>query len=104
MIANCDKFKALVPIVNEYERTIEGRYKDPNFYLFYYYKVEKVIYIHIINIHKHYDSEGKLKVWSDWTTKSYKTEKLALKALSTCLKNIKELYNLLKVTQINEDF
>lgn len=104
MIANCDKFKALVPIVNEYERTIEGRYKDPNFYLFYYNKTYKDIVIHIINIHKHYDSEGKLKVWSDWTTKSYKTEKPALKALSTCLKNIKEFYNLIRIAQLNEDF
>lgn len=104
MIANCDKFKALVPIVNEYERTIEGRYNDPNFYLFYYNKTYKDIVIHIINIHKHYDSEGKLKVWSDWTTKSYKTEKPALKALSNCLKNIKEFYNLLKVAQLNADF
>ena len=29
MIANCDKFKALVPIVNEDEYSIEGRWKDP---------------------------------------------------------------------------
>ena len=104
MIANCDKFKALVPIVNEYERTIEGRYKDPNFYLFYYNKTYKDIVIHTINIHKQYDCEGKLKVWSDWTTKSYKTEKPALKALSTCLKNIKEFYNLIRIAQLNADF
>lgn len=104
MIANCDKFKALVPIVNEYERSIEGRYKDPNFYLFYYDKESKNITIHIINIHKQYDSEWKLKVWADWSTKEYKTEAPALKALSTCMRNIKEFYNLLRVTEINEDF
>ena len=104
MISNCDKFKALVPIVNEYEVTIEGRYNDPNFYLFYYNKADKDIVIHTINVHKEYNSEGKLKVWADWTTKTYKTEKPALKALSTCMKNIKEFYNLLRVAQINADF
>lgn len=104
MISNCDKFKALVPVVNEYKFSIEGRYKDPNFYLFYYNKLNKDIVIHTINIHKQYDTEGKLNVWADWSTKNFKTEKPALKALSTCMKNIKEFYNLLKVTQINEDF
>lgn len=104
MIANCNKFKALVPIVYETDTTIEGRWNDPQFYLFYYDKLEKDIVIHIITIHKHYDNEGKLMVHADWTTKSYKTEKPALKALSTCMKNIKEFYNLLKVAQLNEDF
>lgn len=104
MISNCDKFKALVPVVNEYKFSIEGRYKDPNFYLFYYNKLDKDIVIHTINIHKQYDTEGKLNVWADWSTKNFKTEKPALKALSTCMRNIKEFYNLLKVTQINEDF
>ena len=104
MIANCDKFKALVPIVYEYEYTIEGRWKNPNFYLFTYNKDYKDISIHCINIHKQYDSEGKLKVWADWTTKAYTTESYALKALSTCMKNIKEFYNLLKVTEVNADF
>lgn len=104
MISNCDKFKALVPVVNDYEYTIEGRYKDPNFYLFTYNKLNKDICIHYINIHKQYDTEGKLNVWADWSTKEYKTEAPALKALSTCMRNIKEFYNLLKVTQINEDF
>lgn len=42
MIANCNKFKALVPIVYEYDYTIEGRYKDPNFYLFTYISYLKI--------------------------------------------------------------
>lgn len=104
MIANCDKFKVLVPIVNETDYSIEGRYKNPNYYLFYYNKEDKDIIIHYINIHKEYNSEGKLKVWADWTTKIYRTEKPALKALSICMKNIKEFYNLLRVAQINADF
>lgn len=104
MISNCDKFKALVPIVNEYKCTIEGKWNDPNFYLFCYDKLNKDITIHTINIHKRYDSEGKLEVWADWSIKNYKIEKPALKALSTCMKNIKEFYNLLRVVQVNEDF
>ena len=104
MISNCDKFKALVPIVNDYEYITEGRYKDPSFYLFTYNKVNKDITIHIINIHKQYNREGKLTVWADWSLKDYKTEKSALKALSTCLRNIKEFYNLLRVAQAHEDF
>ena len=104
MIANCDKFKALVPIVNEKEYSIEGRWKDPDFYLFCYYKASKNITIHSIYIHKQYDNEGKLKVGAIWDSKLYKTEKPALKALYTCIKNIKEFYNLLKIAQINADF
>lgn len=104
MIANCDKFKALVPVVNDYKSMTEGRYKYPNFYLFNYDKLNKTISIHIINIHKQYDCDRKLKVWADWTSKNYKTEKSALNALSTCLKNIKEFYNLLRVVQAHEDF
>lgn len=104
MIANVDKFKALVPIVNEYDVTIEGRYNDPNYYLFYYNKANKDIVIHSIHIHKQYDNEGKLYVYADWSTKVYKTEKPALKALSTTMRTIKEFDNLCKVTQINEDF
>ena len=104
MISNCDKFKALVPVVNDYEFITEGRYKDPSFYLFCYNKSSKDITIHYINVHKKYDNEGKLLVHADWSSKTYKTEKPALNALSTCLKNIKEFYNLLKIAQINEDF
>lgn len=104
MIANCDKFKALVPIVNETNYSIEGRYKDPNYYLFYYNKADKDIVIHTINVHKEYDSEGKLRVWADWTTKTYRTEAPALKALSTTMRNIKEFDNLLRVAEINADF
>lgn len=104
MIANCDKFKALVPIVNETDHSIEGRYNDPNFYLFHYNKADKNIVIHTINVHKQYDSESKLKVWAYWSIKEYKTEKPALKALSTCLRNIKEFYNLLRVAQAHADF
>lgn len=104
MIKNCDKFKALVPVVYDYEFTIEGRYKDPAFYLFNYDKSSKDITIQCLNIHKQYDSEGKLKVWADWSAKTYKSEKSAINALSTCLKNIKEFYNLLRITQANEDF
>ena len=104
MIANCDKFKALVPMVNETDYSIEGRWNAPNYYLFYYNKITKDIIIHYINIHKQYDIEGKLKVEADWSTKKYKTEKPALKTLSTCLRNLKEFDNLCKVTQINEDF
>ena len=104
MISNCDKFKALVPVVNDYECVTEGRYKDPSFYLFSYNKLNKTITIHYIRIHQQYNCEGKLKVWGDWTSKEYKTEKSALNALSTCLKNIKEFYNLLRVAQAHEDF
>ena len=104
MIANCDKFKALVPIVNETDYTIEGRYNDPNFYLFTYDKADKEITIHFIQIYKKYDTEGKLSVHANWSSKTYVTEKPALKALSTCMRNIKEFYNLLKIAQINADF
>lgn len=104
MIANVDKFKALVPIVNETNYSIEGKYNDPNYYLFYYNKADKDITIHIINNHKKYDNEGKLMVWADWTTKTYRTEKPALKALSTTMRNIKEFDNLLRVAEINVDF
>jgi hypothetical protein len=104
MIANVDKFKALVPLVYETDYSIEGRYNDPNYYLFYYDKLSKDITIHIIQIIKQYDNEGKLYVNAVWSTKVYKTEKPALKALSTTLRNIKEFDNLCKVTQINEDF
>ena len=104
MISNCDKFKALVPVVNDYEFITEGRYKDPSFYLFSYNKLNKDITIHYINVHSTFNSEGKINVWADWTMKTYKTEKPALNALSTCLKNIKEFYNLLRVAQAHEDF
>lgn len=104
MIANCNKFKSLVPIVNEDEYSIEGKWKDPNFYLFCYNKLYKDIAIHSIYIHKQYDSEGKLKVGAIWDSKVYKTEKPALKALSTCIKNIKVFYNLIRIVQINADF
>lgn len=104
MIKNCDKFKALVPIVNETSFTFEGRWNDPNFYLFTYDKSSKDITIHSIHINKEYDCDGKLKVGALWDSKTYKTEKPALKALSICMRNIKEFYNLLKVMQINEDF
>ena len=104
MISNCDKFKALVPIVNETDTTTEGRWNDPNFYLFTYDKLSKDITIHYINVHKKYDNEGKLLVHADWSSKTYLTEKPALKAVSTCMKNIKEFYNLLKIAQLNEDF
>lgn len=104
MIANCDKFKALVPIVDETNHSIDGKWNDPNFYLFNYDKLSKDITIHTIKIHKHYDKDRKLIVSANWTFKNYKTEKPALKALSTCIKNVKEFYNLLKVAQINADF
>lgn len=52
MISNCDKFKALVPIVNETSFTVEGRWNDPNFYLFTYDKADKEITIHFIQIFK----------------------------------------------------
>lgn len=41
---------------------------------------------------------------ADWSTKVYKTEAPALKALSTTLRNLKEFDNLLRITQINADF
>ena len=104
MIANVDKFKALVPVVNETNYYIEGKYNNLNFYLFYYDKSYKNITIHIIHNHKQYDNEGNLMLWSDWSTKKYKTEKPALKALSTCIRNLKEYNNLWKVLKINEDF
>jgi hypothetical protein len=104
MIANVDKFKALVPLVYETDYSIEGRYNDPNYYLFYYDKLSKDITIHSIKIIKQYDNEGKLYVSTDWSSKYYKTEKPALKALSTTMRTIKEFDNLCKVTQINEDF
>lgn len=72
MISNCDKFKALVPIVNETDYSIEGRYKYPNYYLFYYNKADKDITIHNINIHKQKDNEGKLMVWPIGVQKSIK--------------------------------
>ena len=104
MIANVDKFKALVPVVNETNYYIEGKYNNLNFYLFYYNKADKDIVIHTINVHKEYDNEDNLMLWSDWSTKKYKTEKPALKALSTCLRNLKEFDNLWKVLKINADF
>lgn len=104
MIANCDKFKALVPIVSETDRFIDGKWNDPNFFLFNYDKLNKDIAIHSIKIHKQRDNEGKLKVWANWSFKNYKREKPALKALSTCIKNVKEFNNLLKVVQAHEDF
>lgn len=105
MIKNCDKFKALVPIVTETEYFVEGRYNNPRFYLFSYDKSKKEISIHYIRIHKQYvDKDWKLKVWADWSTNTYKSEKSALNALSTCLKNIKEFYNLLRISKANEDF
>ena len=104
MIANVDKFKALVHVVNETNYSIEGKYNNLNLYLFYYNKADKDIVIHTINVHKEYDNEGNLMLWSDWSTKKYKTEKPALKALSTCLRNLKEFHNLLRVAQINADF
>lgn len=103
MISNVDKFKALVPEVYETDFSIVG-YKDSNFYLFNYDKVDKNICIHIIKILKQYDNEGKLYVHTNWSTKTYKTEKPALKALSNTLRTLKEFYNLCKVKQINEDF
>lgn len=104
MISNCDKFKALVPTFYETDFSIVGKYKDSNFYLFYYDKVDKDICIHIIKILKQYDNEGKLYVHTNWSTKTYKTEKPALKALSTSLRTLKEFHNLLRVEQINADF
>lgn len=104
MISNVDKFKALIPEVYETDFSIVGKSKDMNFYLFYYDKVDKDICIHIIQILKQYDNEGKLMIWSDWSAKKYKTEKPALKALSNTLRTLKEFYNLCKVIQINEDF
>lgn len=71
---------------------------------FYYDKSSKNITIHIIHNHKEYDNEGNLMLWSDWSTKKYKTEKPALKALSTCIRNLKEYNNLWNVLKINEDF
>lgn len=104
MISNVDKFKALVPVVNETNYYIEGKYNNLNFYLFYYDKSSKNITIHIIHNHKEYDNEGNLMLWSDWSTKKYKTEKSALKALSTCIRNLKEFHNLWNVLKINADF
>jgi hypothetical protein len=104
MIANVDKFKALAPKVYETDVDVVGKYSAPEYYLFYYDKLSKDITIHSIKIIKQYDNEGKLYVSTDWSSKYYKTEKPALKALSTCMKNIKEFDNLCKVTQINEDF
>ena len=104
MISNVDKFKALVPVVYETNYSIEGKYNNLNFYLFYYNKADKDIIIHSIHNHKQYDNEGKLMIWSDWSAKKYKTEKLALKALSACIRNLKEYHNLLKILKLNEDF
>lgn len=104
MISNVDKFKALVPEVYETDFSIVGKSKDTNFYLFNYDKVDKDICIHIIQILKQYDNEGKLHIHTNWSTKTYKTEKPALKALSNTLKTLKEFYNLCKVIQINDDF
>lgn len=104
MIANCDKFKALVPIVNETDYSIDGRWNDPNFYLFNYDKLTKDITIHTIKIRKQYDKNGKLIVSASWSFKNYKMEKPALKALSTCIKTVKEFNNLLKIVQAHEDF
>lgn len=104
MISNCDKFKALVPIVNETNHSIDGRWNDPNFYIFNYDKLTKDITIHTIKIRKQYDKNGKLIVSADWTFKNYKMEKPALKALSTCIKTVKEFNNLLKIVQAHEDF
>lgn len=104
MIANCYKFKALVPIVNETDHYIDGKWNDPNFYLFNYDKLNKDMTIHILKIHKQYGKDGKLKVLANWTFKNYKMEKPALKALSTCIKNVKEFNNLLKIVQAHEDF
>lgn len=104
MISNCDKFKALVPVVNETDHSIDGRWNDPNFYLFNYNKLTKNMTIHTIKMQKQYDNEGKLKVSAYWTFKIYKTEKPALNALSTCIKNVKEFNNLLKIVQAHEDF
>ncbi len=103
MIVNCDKFKALVPIVKETDIIVTGQ--DSVYYLFYYNKLSKVIVIHYINIYKQYDNEGKLKdVSATWSSKTYKTETPALKALCTCIKDIKEFNNLLRIVQANEDF
>ena len=74
MISNVNKFKALVPEVYETDFSIVGKSNDTNFYLFNYDKVDKDICIHIIQILKQYDNEGNLMVWSDWSTKKYKTE------------------------------
>jgi hypothetical protein len=104
MISNCDKFKALVPIVNETDYSIDGRWNAPNFYLFNYDKSTKDMTIHILKIRKQYDKNRKLTVSADWTFKNYKTEKPALKALSTCIKTVKEFNNLLKIVQAHEDF
>ena len=104
MIANCDKFKALVPIVSETELYVDGKWNDPKFYLFNYVKLNKNIVIHSIKIHKQCDNEGKLQVSAHWSFKNYKTEKPALKALSTCIKNVKEFNNLLRIAQAHEDF
>ena len=104
MIANCDKFKALVPVVSKTDRFIDGKWNDPNFYLFNYDKLNKDIAIHSIKIRKQYDNEGKLQVFAHWSFKNYKREKPALKVLSTCIKNVKEFNNLLKIVQAHEDF
>ena len=104
MISNCDKFKTLVPEVYETDFSIVGESKNTNFYLFNYDKVDKDICINIIQILKQYDNEGKLYVHTNWSTKTYKTEKPSLKALSTCIRNLKEYNNLWKVLKINDDF
>ena len=104
MISNVDKFKTLVPEVYETDFSIVGKSNDTNFYMFNYDKSSKNITIHIIHNHKQYDNEGNLMLWSDWSTKKYKTEKPALKALSTCIRNLKEYNNLWKVLKINEYF
>lgn len=103
MIVNCDKFKALVPIVKESDIFVTGQ--DSVYYLFHYNKLSKVIIIHYINIYKQYDNEGKLKnVSATWSNKTYETEEPALKALCTCIKDIKEFNNLLRILQANADF
>lgn len=103
MINNCDKFKALVPKVIEYTESIAGKYSDPEFYLFDYNKISKTITIYNIVINKTM-VDGKLFVKADWKHYTYRSERSALNKLRQCLKDIKEFYNLYRVTQANEDF
>ena len=103
MIANCDKFKEIVPKVIEYTDSIAGKYSDPDFYLFDYQKLEQTITIYNIVIIKSM-VDGKLSLRADWKHRTYRSEKPALNKLRQCLKDIKEYYNLYRVTQANEDF
>lgn len=103
MIANCEKFKAIVPKVIEYTDCIAGKYSSPDFYLFDYNKLSQTITIYNIVIRKTI-VDGKPFVDADWIHKTYRTERTALNKLRQCLKDLKEYYNLCRVIQANEDF